>query len=147
MLKSQNRRIKGLSELAHKYQKMLSLGGPLDFSISPAGTSATSEDPPRSTESVAAEPILVIEEVAIDKEAVVYPSAGASLESSSSDLDEALSLKGLPRRFQMPAPKTLCRPSALRWIKPCCTRSCNETLEHVITIHYSECQKSYSILN
>ncbi|NXK48669.1 T53G5 protein, partial [Chauna torquata] len=42
----------------------------------------------------------------------------------------------LPQRFHMPAPKVLCRPSAQRWVKPCCTRSCGESLEHVLTVRY-----------
>ncbi|XP_052540112.1 TP53-target gene 5 protein isoform X1 [Tympanuchus pallidicinctus] len=46
-------------------------------------------------------------------------------------------LRTLPQRFHMPAPKVLCRPSAQRWVKPCCTRSCGESLERTLTIHYS----------
>ncbi|XP_040506721.1 TP53-target gene 5 protein isoform X1 [Gallus gallus] len=42
----------------------------------------------------------------------------------------------LPQRFHMPAPKVLCRPSAQRWVKPCCTRSCGESLERTLTIRY-----------
>ncbi|XP_029434188.1 TP53-target gene 5 protein isoform X2 [Rhinatrema bivittatum] len=44
---------------------------------------------------------------------------------------------GIPQRLQLPAPKVLCRPSPLRWIKPCCTRSCDESLEKPITFQYS----------
>ncbi|EOA98136.1 TP53-target gene 5 protein, partial [Anas platyrhynchos] len=44
----------------------------------------------------------------------------------------------LPQRFHLPAPKVLCRPSAQRWVKPCCTRSCGESLEHTLTIRYPQ---------
>lgn len=44
----------------------------------------------------------------------------------------------LPQRFHLPAPKVLCRPSAQRWVKPCCTRSCSESLEHTLTIRYPQ---------
>ncbi|XP_074066208.1 TP53-target gene 5 protein [Macrotis lagotis] len=37
--------------------------------------------------------------------------------------------EGLPKRIQIPAPRTLCRPSALRWVKRCCTRFCSASLE------------------
>ncbi|XP_072489819.1 TP53-target gene 5 protein [Notamacropus eugenii] len=37
--------------------------------------------------------------------------------------------EGLPKRIHMPAPRTLCRPSALRWVKRCCTRFCSASLE------------------
>ncbi|KAH0619095.1 hypothetical protein JD844_018761 [Phrynosoma platyrhinos] len=148
IFKSQNRRIKCLCELAHKYRKMLALGGPLNISASPAGMNVISEDPPKPIADVVAEPVVDIaesvtdiEKVTIDNEVEAKPLAETSLEASSSELYEALCLKGLPQRLHMPAPKMLCRPSALRWVKPCCTRSCNETLEHVITIHYSECPK------
>ncbi|XP_021272538.1 TP53-target gene 5 protein isoform X1 [Numida meleagris] len=42
----------------------------------------------------------------------------------------------LPQRFRMPARKVLCRPSPQRWVKPCCTRSCGESLERTLTIRY-----------
>ncbi|KAJ7331967.1 hypothetical protein JRQ81_014147 [Phrynocephalus forsythii] len=148
ILKTQNHRIKCLCELAHKYRKMLALGGPLDISASPSGLSIASEDPLKPPEDVIVEPVLDFGEpvldadkVTIDNEIEAKPSAEISLEASSSDFYEALCLKGLPQRFHMPAPKMLCRPSALRWTKPCCTRSCCETLDHVITTHYSKYQK------
>nr|XP_020644931.1 TP53-target gene 5 protein [Pogona vitticeps] len=147
MLKTHNRRIKCLCELARKYRKTLALGSPLDISASPSGISINSEDPLQPITDVIVEPVLEIGEpvldvdkVTIDKEIEAKPSVETSLEASS-DLYEALCLKGLPQRFHMPAPKMLCRPSAMRWVKPCCTRSCYETLEHVITIPYSKCQK------
>ncbi|XP_051838922.1 TP53-target gene 5 protein [Antechinus flavipes] len=37
--------------------------------------------------------------------------------------------EGLPKRIHIPAPRTLCRPSSLRWVKRCCTRFCSATLE------------------
>ncbi|XP_068928375.1 TP53-target gene 5 protein [Petaurus breviceps papuanus] len=37
--------------------------------------------------------------------------------------------EGLPKRIRVPAPRTLCRPSALRWVKRCCTRFCSACLE------------------
>ncbi|XP_038606627.1 TP53-target gene 5 protein isoform X2 [Tachyglossus aculeatus] len=37
--------------------------------------------------------------------------------------------QGLPQRVNLPAPRVLCRPSALRWVKRCCTRSCSASLE------------------
>ncbi|XP_042317772.1 TP53-target gene 5 protein isoform X2 [Sceloporus undulatus] len=148
IFKSQNRRIKCLCDLAHKYQKMLALMGPLNISASPAGMNAISEDPPKPVADVVAEPIvdvaesvIDIEKVTIDKETEATPLAETSLEASSSELHEALTLKGLPQRLHMPAPRMLCRPSALRWVKPCCTRSCYENLEHVVTIRYSKCPK------
>ncbi|XP_025029188.1 TP53-target gene 5 protein [Python bivittatus] len=147
MLKSQNRRVKWLCELAHKYRKMLALESSLNISTSISGMSVTSEDNLSSNANVVVEPIMDIAEVSIDKEVEDDCFPETSLEAPSSELFEALCLKGLPQRFHMPAPRTLCRPSALRWTKPCCTRSCNETLEHIITIHYSECQKSYSVSN
>ncbi|XP_061486296.1 TP53-target gene 5 protein isoform X2 [Rhineura floridana] len=123
MLKSPNPRIKWLCELAHKYRKMLALGGPLDTVASPSGMCTTSEEPPRPNADVTDEPVMDVEEVTIDKEAESNPSAETSLEAPSSEMCEALCLKGLPLRIHMPAPKMLCRPSSLRWIKPCCTRS------------------------
>nr|XP_014342258.1 PREDICTED: TP53-target gene 5 protein [Latimeria chalumnae] len=44
--------------------------------------------------------------------------------------------KDLPHSLHLPAPKVLCRPSKLRWMKPCCTRSCEENLEHPVTQRY-----------
>ncbi|XP_019395213.1 PREDICTED: TP53-target gene 5 protein [Crocodylus porosus] len=46
--------------------------------------------------------------------------------------------EGLPQRLHVPAPKVLCRPAVQRWIKPCCTRSCGQTLEHPSTVWYRE---------
>ncbi|XP_027704547.1 TP53-target gene 5 protein [Vombatus ursinus] len=37
--------------------------------------------------------------------------------------------EGLPKRIHIPAPRALCRPSALRWVKRCCTRFCSASLE------------------
>ncbi|XP_043838024.1 TP53-target gene 5 protein [Dromiciops gliroides] len=37
--------------------------------------------------------------------------------------------EGLPKRIHIPAPRTLCRPSSLRWVKRCCTRFCSACLE------------------
>ncbi|XP_053105469.1 TP53-target gene 5 protein [Hemicordylus capensis] len=140
MLKSQkNRRIQWLCDLAHKYQKMLALGGPLDIPISPSGMNVTSEKPPNPDADMVSEPVMDVDEVTLDKEIDASATSEPPLESTSSELYKALCLKGLPQRLHMPAPKMLCRPSTLRWTKPCCTRSCYETLEHIFTIHYSEC--------
>ncbi|XP_007475900.1 TP53-target gene 5 protein [Monodelphis domestica] len=37
--------------------------------------------------------------------------------------------EGLPKRIHIPAPRSLCRPSSLRWVKRCCTRFCSASLE------------------
>uniref|UniRef100_A0A8C2YHI0 Uncharacterized protein n=1 Tax=Coturnix japonica TaxID=93934 RepID=A0A8C2YHI0_COTJA len=58
-----------------------------------------------------------------------------STESAATEAKQD-SLETLPQRFHMPAPKVLCRPSAQRWVKPCCTRSCGESLERTLTIRY-----------
>ncbi|XP_039207260.1 TP53-target gene 5 protein isoform X2 [Crotalus tigris] len=147
MFKSQNRRIKWLCELAHKYLKMLVLEKPLRSSTSISGMSITSEDNLSPNANVVIEPAMDVAKRSIDKEVEDGCFPETSLKASTSEHYEALSLKGLPQRFHMPAPRVLCRPSALRWTKPCCTRSCNETLEHITTINYSECQKSYSKLD
>ncbi|XP_033009872.1 TP53-target gene 5 protein [Lacerta agilis] len=144
MLKSPNRRIEWLCELAHKYRKMLAIGGDVDSGASCSWVCTPSEEPPAPNVSVIDEPAMEVEEVAKDKAAEPKSSTEAtSPEPASSELYEALSLKGLPHRIHMPARRVLCRPSNLRWVKPCCTRSCSETLEHVVTIPYSECQKRH----
>nr|XP_008115811.2 PREDICTED: TP53-target gene 5 protein [Anolis carolinensis] len=110
--------------------------------------SVITEDPPKPIADVVAETvmdaiksIIDMETINIDKELEDKPLAGTSLESSSAKLNEALCLKGLPQRLRMPAPRVLCRPSALRWVKPCCTRSCYESLENVISIRYYKSPK------
>lgn len=146
MLKSQNRRIKWLCDLAHKYRKLLALGGPLEVSPASSCTDIVTQDPQKPNADIAAEPATDIEEIAIDKEPKPHTSSEIyPREPPSSELYEALCLKGLPQRLHMPAPKVLCRPSTLRVIKPCCTRSCSETLERIFTIHYSKFQTSQSI--
>uniref|UniRef100_A0A8C6VAC8 Uncharacterized protein n=1 Tax=Naja naja TaxID=35670 RepID=A0A8C6VAC8_NAJNA len=102
--------------------------------------SVTSADRLSSNADTVIEPVMDIAKVSIDKEIEEDCFPETSLKASTSRCYEALCLKGLPQRFHMPAPRMLCRPSALRWTKPCCTRSCNESLEHIITINYSECQ-------
>ncbi|XP_034978036.1 TP53-target gene 5 protein [Zootoca vivipara] len=145
MLKSPNRRIEWLCELAHKYRKMLAVdSGAADSGPSCSGVWIPSEEPPAPNVSVIDELAMEVEEVALDK--VAEPKS-SSPEAASSDLYEALSLKGLPQRIHMPARRVLCRPSNLRWVKPCCTRSCSETLEHVVTIPYSESQKRHPVSN
>ncbi|XP_060545544.1 TP53-target gene 5 protein isoform X2 [Pantherophis guttatus] len=146
MFKSRNRRIKWLWELANKYLKMLVLEKPSKRSTSILGMSVSSADSLSSNADMVIEPVIDITKVSIDKEVEDDCFPETSLKASTSGCYEALCLKGLPHRFHMPAPRMLCRPSALRWTKPCCTRSCNESLEHIITINYSECQKSYSKL-
>ncbi|XP_065749372.1 TP53-target gene 5 protein [Phocoena phocoena] len=37
--------------------------------------------------------------------------------------------EGLPTRVHLPGPRVMCRPSALRWVKRCCTRLCSASLE------------------
>ncbi|NWI08219.1 T53G5 protein, partial [Crypturellus soui] len=68
--------------------------------------------------------------------ATMDPSAVMGLgtaEASERDL-----LGALPQRVLVPAPKVLCRPSAQRWVKPCCTRSCSGSLGHVLATRYPQ---------
>ncbi|XP_077024039.1 TP53-target gene 5 protein [Tamandua tetradactyla] len=37
--------------------------------------------------------------------------------------------EGLPTRVHLPGPRVMCRASALRWVKRCCTRFCSASLE------------------
>ncbi|KAF4023675.1 hypothetical protein G4228_015594 [Cervus hanglu yarkandensis] len=37
--------------------------------------------------------------------------------------------EGLPTRVHLPGPRVMCRSSALRWVKRCCTRFCSASLE------------------
>ena len=37
--------------------------------------------------------------------------------------------EGLPTRVHIPGPRVMCRSSALRWVKRCCTRFCSASLE------------------
>ncbi|KAJ1142484.1 hypothetical protein NDU88_008798 [Pleurodeles waltl] len=56
-----------------------------------------------------------------------------SQESKAPDTHEKLLsqwFNSLPQRLVLPFPKVLCRPSRLRWVKPCCTRSCDDCLEN-----------------
>ncbi|XP_069352435.1 TP53-target gene 5 protein [Eulemur rufifrons] len=43
--------------------------------------------------------------------------------------DQCMWFEGLPTRVHVPAPRMLCRSSALRWVKRCCTRFCSASLE------------------
>uniref|UniRef100_A0A8C9AZ76 Uncharacterized protein n=1 Tax=Prolemur simus TaxID=1328070 RepID=A0A8C9AZ76_PROSS len=43
--------------------------------------------------------------------------------------DQCMWFKGLPTRIHVPAPRMMCRSSALRWVKRCCTRFCSASLE------------------
>ncbi|XP_012513353.1 PREDICTED: TP53-target gene 5 protein [Propithecus coquereli] len=43
--------------------------------------------------------------------------------------DQWIWFEGLPTRVHIPAPRVMCRSSALRWVKRCCTRFCSASLE------------------
>ncbi|KAM4842522.1 TP53-target gene 5 protein [Thomomys bottae] len=43
---------------------------------------------------------------------------------------------GLPTRVHVPGPRIMCRPSALRWTKRCCTRFCSASLERPMHRRY-----------
>uniref|UniRef100_A0A8C9CRX4 TP53 target 5 n=1 Tax=Phocoena sinus TaxID=42100 RepID=A0A8C9CRX4_PHOSS len=43
--------------------------------------------------------------------------------------DQWIWCEGLPTRVHLPGPRVMCRPSALRWVKRCCTRLCSASLE------------------
>ncbi|XP_023482392.2 TP53-target gene 5 protein isoform X2 [Equus caballus] len=43
--------------------------------------------------------------------------------------DQWVWFEGLPKRVRLPGPRAMCRPSALRWVKRCCTRFCSASLE------------------
>ncbi|XP_058989018.1 TP53-target gene 5 protein isoform X1 [Mustela lutreola] len=43
--------------------------------------------------------------------------------------DQWIWFEGLPTRIHLPGPRVMCRPSALRWVKRCCTRFCSASLE------------------
>ncbi|XP_048353849.1 TP53-target gene 5 protein [Sphaerodactylus townsendi] len=141
LLKGPNRRIQLLYALAYKYQKTLSSRDPLDCLAAPSvsGTNITSEGPLMPNAEVVDGPVAEPGENAVDQRSEAGPSSETPAEPQSLDLSQALRLKGLPQRLHMPAPKTLCRPSALRWVKPRCTRSCYESLDNVVTFRYSRC--------
>lgn len=107
----------------------------------------SSSDPMQPMEGVDSKPVMTDSENTIENTSEATTSPETALESLSAEQYEALSLKNLPQQLHMPAPKMLCRPSALRWTKPCCTRSCSENLEHVVTIQYSESQKLCPVSN
>ncbi|XP_064332038.1 TP53-target gene 5 protein [Camelus dromedarius] len=43
--------------------------------------------------------------------------------------DQCIWFEGLPTRVHLPGPRVMCRSSALRWVKRCCTRFCSASLE------------------
>ncbi|XP_057557097.1 TP53-target gene 5 protein [Hippopotamus amphibius kiboko] len=43
--------------------------------------------------------------------------------------DQWIWFEGLPTRVHLPGPRVMCRSSALRWVKRCCTRFCSASLE------------------
>ncbi|XP_035154591.1 TP53-target gene 5 protein isoform X1 [Callithrix jacchus] len=43
--------------------------------------------------------------------------------------DQRIWFEGLPTRIHLPAPRVMCRPSTLRWVKRRCTRFCSASLE------------------
>lgn len=43
--------------------------------------------------------------------------------------DQWIWFEGLPTRIHLPGPRVMCRSSALRWVKRCCTRFCSASLE------------------
>ncbi|KAI4538543.1 hypothetical protein MG293_011946 [Ovis ammon polii] len=44
--------------------------------------------------------------------------------------------EGLPTRVHLPGPRVMCRASALRWVKRCCTRFCSASLEMPMVHRY-----------
>ncbi|XP_074144595.1 TP53-target gene 5 protein [Sminthopsis crassicaudata] len=61
---------------------------------------------------------------------IVLKTFPKSRKATSQDFSKPWTwFEGLPKRIHIPAPRTLCRPSSLRWVKRCCTRFCSATLE------------------
>uniref|UniRef100_A0A8C3S9S0 Uncharacterized protein n=1 Tax=Chelydra serpentina TaxID=8475 RepID=A0A8C3S9S0_CHESE len=94
-------------------------------------TSVSSKDPDKPQADAGANPVTDAEDMDTDA-AAVQSNLELPLETQPPDLHQKCWFEGLPKRLHVPAPKVLCRPASQRWIKPCCTRSCGETLE---TIH------------
>lgn len=84
-------------------------------------------------------PVVEPGENAVDQKTEGETSSEMSIVPPSLELCQVLRLQGLPQRLRTPAPRVLCRPSPLRRTKPCCTRSCYQALEHVVTFRYSKC--------
>ncbi|NWJ07588.1 T53G5 protein, partial [Crypturellus undulatus] len=63
---------------------------------------------------------------------------GATMDLGTAEASERDLLGALPQRVLMPAPKVLCRPSAQRWVKPCCTRSCSGSLGRALAARHPQ---------
>ncbi|XP_069468274.1 TP53-target gene 5 protein [Ambystoma mexicanum] len=97
--------------------------------------------PPRVKDSLGTlndETVTIIEKLRTSNESTnVQNMLGPSPESicsvtpaSSYEILLSQWFNSLPQRLILPSPRVLCRPSPLRWVKPCCTRSCEHCLEN-----------------
>uniref|UniRef100_A0A8C8REK1 Uncharacterized protein n=1 Tax=Pelusios castaneus TaxID=367368 RepID=A0A8C8REK1_9SAUR len=100
-------------------------------------TSVSPQDPEEPQADAGANPVTEAEDMASEA-AVAQSDLELPLETHLPDLQQRSWFKGLPQRVHVPAPKVLCRPATQRWIKPCCTRSCGATLEHILTVRYQD---------
>ncbi|CAM5152812.1 unnamed protein product [Eretmochelys imbricata] len=137
LLKNADHRILRLRALAVSYWKSLTFQEPPTLTAAPSGTSVSSKDPDKPQTDAGANPVTDPEDMDTDA-AAVQSNLELPLKTQPPDLHQKCWFEGLPKRLHVPAPKVLCRPATQRWIKPCCTRSCGETLEHTLTIQYQE---------
>nr|XP_025039807.1 TP53-target gene 5 protein [Pelodiscus sinensis] len=139
LLKSADRRILRLRALAVSYWKSLAFEEPPSLPAVPSGTSVSSKDPDTPPADASADPVSDADAEDMDTDpAAMQSNLELPLETQPLDLPQKCRFEGLPKRLHVPAPKVLCRPATQRWMKPCCTRSCGETLEHTLTIQYQE---------
>ncbi|NXC51108.1 T53G5 protein, partial [Penelope pileata] len=135
LLKRTNRRVLRLHALALRCWRSLTARGPPAVLSVPPGKCHHVPEPEDAARSPDASSTCSGDALT-DPEVGTPPGDPQPLPACWEDEQELLST--LPRRFHRPAPKVLCRPSAQRWVKPRCTRSCGESLEHVLTIHYPQ---------
>ncbi|NXE52944.1 T53G5 protein, partial [Casuarius casuarius] len=137
LLKHTNRRVARLHALAVRCWRAVRAKGPPCLQPAPAGERSPLPEP----EGDAADsPVGDADRTA---DAAMDPAAGAppgdprpgAGRRVAEEAERGL-LEALPQRVYMPAPKVLCRPSAQRWVKPCCTRSCGDSLEHALATRY-----------
>ncbi|NXG35888.1 T53G5 protein, partial [Dromaius novaehollandiae] len=148
LLKRTNRRVARLHALAVRCWRALRAKGPPCLQPAPAGhlpfaSGLREHSPLPEPEGDAADrPVGDADhttDAAMDPAAGVppgdpQPGAGRRV---AEEAERGL-LEALPQRVYMPAPKVLCRPSAQRWVKPCCTRSCGDSLEHARAARYPQ---------
>ncbi|NXI68111.1 T53G5 protein, partial [Anseranas semipalmata] len=142
LLKRTNRRILRLHAVAVQCWRSLTGRRPPSLPPAPPGICHLEPEPVEAAEEAASIPVTNITsntDVLMDLE-METPLGVPQLLAKTWGAGEAEQdlLGTLPQRFHMPAPKVLCRPSARRWVKPCCTRSCGESLEHALTIRYPQ---------